>query len=638
MIIEYMNHSSESIRLKAIRCLESLIETGACSSDLGMIVAVIRARFQPDTREACEELRTLLFETLTAVLVSIVSEQVVRAPQFYVDVLYCIQQGLLDDYSPVQIAATKCLEVLIKTDHSLPDSVITPIFDALQSCCKSSLWRVRQATLKCMHECHQYYSDQIWYVLNPVIERLICDQSLHVRLAIVPLCFRYDNNPSIESLYYAIILCFDDSPEIVSSALSLLHIDPHSSVLSDPLARSHAIADAFRSTAYPQSILDTVLIKFATPSLSSTSRLLSLRLVPILVLLLHDDPLATRDLIMIMLQYPNEPFIQLACRCAPIAAILSVLKNLLSGGPNPIQEVLILVQTIVSSQNVDDDSSLLLVDSLETVLLSDQLDTGVAQSILSLSQHLANSPCRDRLDSVLIRLLAYCPNHPAYLSIRQESFSRELDSLIQTALPLSAANRKVVIQLNPRIDGIKSEIYPQITECLKTSDLITRIDGLEMLYLVCQKNLDPTQLPEIIDGIESNLKWSPGQANNKVRKIALFVLYELMVKRECLLTPDLVALLTNCVNDSWSPDNRYLSLNILALGLDRGEICTGVQKKITEHLIERLEDMYEEIRSLAFTVIDKMGLSGLDSETRLRISEILKLHARQVSNTAQRVI
>ena len=635
VLLDCIDHASDSLRFRSACCLKLVVDIGFSNADAGRIVGAARGRFNADNREPCEELRTILIETIVAILNLTEAPAVTRSTGFAEDVVFCLEQGLLDDYSPVQIAATQCLEVFIKIGTNLPEARIKQLFHALQLCCKSKHWRVRHAVIKCMQKCRVQYPDITWEVLDPVFEKLVCDQSHQVRLCTVPLCSIDPTKPRIQSLYYAIILCFDDSRDIVSSALSVLLIDPSPSVLSDHEIRANAIAASACLTLHAQSLLHKMMVNFGSLSLNNTSKKLSLRLIPVLVLLFKDDSLALRDLVQIMLTEPKDEYIQLACRCAPPACLLAVIKDLLSDDSTGKHDLLILIQEIVKSHNFCYEPSLLLVEILDIVVLSDNLNSTIAETVISISKLVAFN--RDRIDSVLIRLVAYCPDHFSLHSIAKESFNRELDRLVRTSL--TPSDRKVLLQLMPRVDALPTRIYSLVAEYTKSPDIVTRMDGLELLYMLCAKfgNDCAEFYLNFSDGIESNLRWAPGQANNKVRKISLFVLHELMVRTACGVTRNLVQLLKSCIDDSWSPDNRFLSLKIFALVFEQGRGYEGFEQDIIEHVLERFEDVHEEIRSLAFLVIERMDLSRIDCVVVSRISDLLRVHA-QVSSTAHTIL
>ena len=194
---------------------------------------------------------------------------------------------------------------------------------------------------------------------------------------------------------------------------------------------------------------------------------------------------------------------------------------------------------------------------------------------------------------------------PEAVEVFGESFFDDVSIDARTVRAvLSFASRKRILE------QFSDHILP-IIQCLKDQDVV---EGLEMIHIVASRQLDLTDQSarQCLDVMSESLKWAPGLVRNKVRKLSLVCLREFIPTINVnLLDSAVIGRIAECLDDSWSPDNRLLALwALLDIGGDR---LSQERAVVAERVLERLEDSQNRIRVTACDLIPLMccGLTSI---------------------------
>lgn len=128
-------------------------------------------------------------------------------------------------------------------------------------------------------------------------------------------------------------------------------------------------------------------------------------------------------------------------------------------------------------------------------------------------------------------------------------------------------------------------LYTVIKSWISEDDLWNKFDALELFYIINE--------PEWMDLLVPCLEWQPTRANTQIRTIALLVINSYSEPfSESVLNP----IVSSCINDCWSPNNRLLAT----------AICVKIRHKsleVQQAIAQRMDDTHEPIRKLAATCV-----------------------------------
>lgn len=114
--------------------------------------------------------------------------------------------------------------------------------------------------------------------------------------------------------------------------------------------------------------------------------------------------------------------------------------------------------------------------------------------------------------------------------------------------------------------------------------------------------------PLLLEGtLIPNCVWKAGQSNTKIRKGGMVCVHA-MLQRHLIIPAalngafsDLLPILKSCLDDSWSPDNRYIACLVLGCVLEdlQAEISAEQLREVYPEMLKRLDDSNDAIRTAA---------------------------------------
>jgi hypothetical protein len=153
----------------------------------------------------------------------------------------------------------------------------------------------------------------------------------------------------------------------------------------------------------------------------------------------------------------------------------------------------------------------------------------------------------------------------------------------------------------PLVELITHSVNPN-----ESIDLIAQ--GLEVIHILYTKNTQFTEgaTSNILSAIAGLLKWKPGEARNKIRKLALVCLNELLFQIDKAgHTSILVSGLIECMEDCWSPDNRLMAMWALRALAEAGSIRP---EEVYVQILDRLDDSHTAIRMAACDILEALAI------------------------------
>jgi hypothetical protein len=147
-----------------------------------------------------------------------------------------------------------------------------------------------------------------------------------------------------------------------------------------------------------------------------------------------------------------------------------------------------------------------------------------------------------------------------------------------------------------------------------------RLDSLDMLNTLIERHVFEGRcgfLESLIDAVlVENIKWRPGETNNRLRKVAVYVWISTMRigdigAKKCMENLEIIS---SVINDIWSPDSRILGIKLIKEA-NRSIDDIASHPSIVDAILERLDDDHQEIRTETMETL-MMCYKSLDKVSR----------------------
>ncbi len=217
---------------------------------------------------------------------------------------------------------------------------------------------------------------------------------------------------------------------------------------------------------------------------------------------------------------------------------------------------------------------------------------------------------RKRLFQVLVLCLE---NEAKNMDLAEKILGKSVfDDVYDDANGSSSGDLKILKALISHADQGRLErsfgerILPVIVECSENENIETVMDGLELVYIASSRKIQISEevSERIIRVFCNHLRWLPGNARSKLRKLTLvclrkFFALEIAVKSCDSFANVLVDRLKECSDDCWSPDNRLLAV----LALQELMKDDSWKTMLVPILKARLDDTNEVVRTYVMKLL-----------------------------------
>jgi hypothetical protein len=155
---------------------------------------------------------------------------------------------------------------------------------------------------------------------------------------------------------------------------------------------------------------------------------------------------------------------------------------------------------------------------------------------------------------------------------------------------------------------LPDRLGPMLAKMASTGDgrldtVPRRLDALEILYILVtrqqqqpQAMCDSEMLESLIESVLiENMRWRPGETNNKLRKTAVFVFIMATQNnfggKKCMQKN--LEIISSVIDDIWSPDSRYLAMYLVKEAIRN---FGSVDRPLIDAILLRLDDKHSEIQ------------------------------------------
>ena len=206
----------------------------------------------------------------------------------------------------------------------------------------------------------------------------------------------------------------------------------------------------------------------------------------------------------------------------------------------------------------------------------------------------------------------------------REAAKPRKDRLPALALLLSCSDFQV---FQPYLTSLVLPILREESKPDAEDGIESRTAALEILHALFPRLTDCGEFVRLAlrDICAPNCAWRPGNANSKIRKAALVCMYQ-AVSNNLLCPDDCLELLVNCLpalksclDDSWVPDNRLVSLALIKLLLQACILSpdqADLFREIYPETLKRLDDSQDPVRIEACAFIGVL-FTRVSTESKL---------------------
>lgn len=637
----YMSHEDVKALFESLQCRDerALLESGACliySLELGFVVrdesfvklvmSKVCSRFQYNYKELSEEIRALLIRILGKCL----SFPAVEMSDLE-RLVECSVCGLVDDCPVIKREACVVISALSRCVCS---KSVERILESLKKCMRHNQWRVRgdaSAAMTNLLFLHDTSGTRvIVYKIDEVIPSFLLavrDKSAHVRERTIDSLFEKilsipDEERShlwMSKIVYVLVAgVLDKSQSVIRLIMSLDGVPNSSNMLSDHIL----VENVPRITSNHSAFCIQKSIEVLSNPTSDT-----------------DDGIHALKVMYIMIPHLCEP---------SLADVATVLAKVLSSDDNHtlVNDCIDLISEKFGLNNICDCIVRIIRDNaaqptrgyfrlLNRVLLrsrSDKRENMISESFLSLLEigymwpglhsEIWRCACllggasdiepafRDRLFDILVACMSADDEEDVKAiqnvlgeDVFDNSLMRIVNELLVDSKRSTAWRSLLCILKHVRGDSVgfcMPNLVELITHSVNPNESIDLIaQGLEVIHILSTKNTQFTHAAtsNVLSVIAELLKWKPGETRNKIRKLALVCLNELLLRIDTTgYTSILVSGLIECMEDCWSPDNRLMALWALGALAQAKSIRP---EEIYVQILERLDDSHVAIRIAA---------------------------------------
>jgi hypothetical protein len=638
-LIDLLSDPYESVRDTAIDTLSAcmtFLESRDTSRMVRDICCAILKRFDDIRIESCEEIRVKLVN-----LLKINTHKHIQTFNEYNKVLLdCITKAVEDPCPEVKRLAC---DVILELRNIQNDSVSKPpesLITALIANSTHQHWRVRKSTVQALEIVMDMGSPPFISSdgerIIPTFSMLCADRSHQVRVVAVDVLTAWlmclDSSQVIScKLFYLLSGCiFDESEEVISHVTH--SIDGLSNRIT-PDTNNLRIARIFDGAR--QLSLGVVAEFFSSYACINLFSIHSKRCID---LALHELSSAVdeaqrlqagRSMVLFAAHAPGpkvESLITAVSKLLPDYPLLEMFPPLLSIAV-PTDDLIPIItkhlQLTIQKQGIPLGKGLLqflhlmthrtiseeLIKCLHVASFWPLLTDSAVQIMMSClpQEDALPAATREKLFTIALRCSAN-GSHSSQIfallgsEIFDDYFGSQLgqikmnDDTSRYILRELIRNASLTRSVNPSINNTLVPLFR-----VENSDSIEiRLDVLEMVHLLIQRGaLVPNDM--LTKVVYANLLWRPGQANSKLRKVALVCLFEYLKTAvvESSVLESYWEGLKSCMDDSWSPDNRLLAVGVVTAAYRQGSCIKDLEIEI----LRRLDDSQDEIRIAAASLI-----------------------------------
>ena len=240
-------------------------------------------------------------------------------------------------------------------------------------------------------------------------------------------------------------------------------------------------------------------------------------------------------------------------------------------------------------------------------------------------------------------------------SVLDDVYVTELVQLSNSNVEKDSCKRAMLIDL-VSMASVEHSIKPSLVSVLlpvisrlavrdDDDSIEARLDGLELVHILTERGAITGIAKHLLVALLlPNCQWRPGQANTKLRKVALVCFRGIFaaVPTEVATMDVFTAcapVIKSCMDDSWSPDNRILAcsaMNDIMSHLDCANAAAADTDPVVDtypDILKRLDDSQNEIRIIAaklmgsfFDLVRKEAALRLPVGTFAYIVKALLIH------------